>query len=336
VTWEIPLAEASITTGGVITVTDTRVFCHHTTAVETAMIEDGAVTTAKLRYDAVSTIKIVDSAVTSAKIADGSVTTAKIFDGDVTAAKIQTSAVTTTKIDPSAVTTAKINDSAVTTAKIDASAVTDIKIAINAIATNRIQDSAVTTAKIADSNVTTIKIADSNVTTAKIADDAVTMAKIPNRTGYFWIDPSAGYNNTDSTHITPQVENLDVDGVTVEMPDAKISQVAGYGVIPADYVSGLEIKAVVLAAAGDIYVALNRCYTQHLDDTASPQADVTAGAVTVAANRHNGVKPVSAPSGTVAGDVVRILFRRDAVQATDTLNDACWMTGWRATYTADS
>ena len=47
-TWEVSLAQASITTGGVVTITDERVFLHHNTDVETAMIEADAVTPAKI------------------------------------------------------------------------------------------------------------------------------------------------------------------------------------------------------------------------------------------------------------------------------------------------
>lgn len=47
-TWEISLAQVSITTGGVITVTDERVFCHANIEVETAMLEDDAVDDTKV------------------------------------------------------------------------------------------------------------------------------------------------------------------------------------------------------------------------------------------------------------------------------------------------
>lgn len=47
-TWEIPLAQVSITTGGVITLTDKRTFCHFGTEVTTDMIADQAVTAAKI------------------------------------------------------------------------------------------------------------------------------------------------------------------------------------------------------------------------------------------------------------------------------------------------
>ncbi len=48
VIWEISLAQVSITTAGVITITDERAFCHFGSAVNTAMLDAGAVTNAKL------------------------------------------------------------------------------------------------------------------------------------------------------------------------------------------------------------------------------------------------------------------------------------------------
>lgn len=47
-TWEVSLAQASITTGGVVTITNERVFLHFNTDIETAMIEDSAVTAVKI------------------------------------------------------------------------------------------------------------------------------------------------------------------------------------------------------------------------------------------------------------------------------------------------
>jgi len=77
-TWEIPLATVSITTGGVATVTDARVYLHPNLEVETAMIKNLNVTTTKLAADAVTSAKIADSAVGSAQIATDAVIPAKI------------------------------------------------------------------------------------------------------------------------------------------------------------------------------------------------------------------------------------------------------------------
>lgn len=91
--WEIRLATFTITTGGVITVTDARAYVHMSQRVATANIDDSAVTTVKIADSNVTTAKIADSNVTTAKIADSNVTTAKIADANVTTAKMATDSV---------------------------------------------------------------------------------------------------------------------------------------------------------------------------------------------------------------------------------------------------
>lgn len=115
-TWEISLATFTITTGGVITLTDTRKYVKFSTRVFGDMLDpaivdastieiasnvlrvkDAGITAAKLATNSVQTAKIVDANVTTAKIADANVTTAKIADVNVTTAKIANDAVDDTK-----------------------------------------------------------------------------------------------------------------------------------------------------------------------------------------------------------------------------------------------
>jgi len=93
VTWDIPLAQASITTGGVITVTDERVFVHPNIEIEATMLGDdldgngltgGSGAALAVNVDD-STIEINADAL---RLKDGGITTAKIADGQVTAGKI--------------------------------------------------------------------------------------------------------------------------------------------------------------------------------------------------------------------------------------------------------
>ena len=72
--WDVKLAQVSVTTGGAITVTDERTFAHFGTEVSTGMIAAQAVTTACLADLSVTTAKLAASAVTTAKIAAGAVT----------------------------------------------------------------------------------------------------------------------------------------------------------------------------------------------------------------------------------------------------------------------
>ncbi len=67
-TYDVPLAQVSITTGGVITVTDERTFAHFASRVATENLDDGAVTAAKITGGAVGTSMLADGAVTDAKV----------------------------------------------------------------------------------------------------------------------------------------------------------------------------------------------------------------------------------------------------------------------------
>ncbi len=65
VTWDIPLATVSITTGGVITVTDAREWV--------SLLGDGMVTTAKIGASQITNALMADDAIDSAEIADGAI-----------------------------------------------------------------------------------------------------------------------------------------------------------------------------------------------------------------------------------------------------------------------
>lgn len=129
VTWDIPLATVSITTGGVVTVTDAREWLRVVgdSGISTAKIADLAVTTAKLADSAVTSAKIADGTIVAGDIASDAVTTAKILDANVTAAKLAANAVETAKIADSNVTAAKIADDNVTNAKLANMAQTTVK-----------------------------------------------------------------------------------------------------------------------------------------------------------------------------------------------------------------
>lgn len=56
--WEISLCSISITTGGVVTLTDTRAYLHYNGRVATRNLDDGLVTTVKLANDSVDDTKV--------------------------------------------------------------------------------------------------------------------------------------------------------------------------------------------------------------------------------------------------------------------------------------
>ena len=92
--WAVPLAEAHVTTGGVITPTDKRVFIEPPFLIgHLEQIEDGLFTA-----DAAGRAKFADGLMDAAKLAASAVTDVKIAANAVTAAKIAADAVDDTKV----------------------------------------------------------------------------------------------------------------------------------------------------------------------------------------------------------------------------------------------
>lgn len=133
--YDVKLAQVSITTGGVITVTDERQFCRFASEVASENLADGAVTAAKLASNSVGSTALADGAVTSNKLAAAAVASDKLAAG--------------------AVGSTALADGAVVTAK---------------LATGVLSADATGRGKMADGFITTAKIADGQVTAAKIAD----------------------------------------------------------------------------------------------------------------------------------------------------------------------
>lgn len=126
-TWEVSLAQISVTTGGVITVTDQRSFVRTPGGRGLA---DGTM----LEWDAASKrLRIKDAGVSTAKIADGAVSTAKVADGAITAAKIANDTITAAQIAANAITASELADNAVDTAAVANLAVTLGKLADNSV-----------------------------------------------------------------------------------------------------------------------------------------------------------------------------------------------------------
>jgi hypothetical protein len=148
VTWDIPLCQVSITTGGAITLTDEREFIGN--------IQDSSVLTAML----------ADGAVTTVKIADSNVTTAKIAADNVTFAKMQNIATNSLIGRDTASTGDPENILLNATLEMDGS--------------GNLQRAALTGDVTATAGSNTTALASNAVTTAKIADANVTLAKIQN------------------------------------------------------------------------------------------------------------------------------------------------------------
>ena len=162
-TWDIPLATVSITTGGVITVTDARVYL--------SMVGDLAVTTAKLAADAVTNAKIADDSIDSEHYVDGSIDTAHVADGQITTAKLAADSVTNAKIADDQIDSEHYVDGSIDTAHIADGQITTVKLGADSV----------TNAKVADDPIDSEHYVDGSIDTAHIADDAVTADKVGDR-----------------------------------------------------------------------------------------------------------------------------------------------------------
>lgn len=133
-TWEISLATFTITTGGVITVTDDRTFRKSTAMVGSAEIEDGAVGVAAVSA-AVAGLGLVGGAGSALDVnPDGSTLeisgdVLRVKAGGIDSNEIAADAVGSSEISTGAVGTTELADLAVSTVKIAAEAVTPAKIA---------------------------------------------------------------------------------------------------------------------------------------------------------------------------------------------------------------
>jgi len=156
VTWEIPLAQLTVTTGGAITVTDQRAYCRYPTLI-TANNLDAALAGNGLTGGGGFALAVQVDGVTLEIAADA----LRVKDAGITTDKINALAVTTGKIDNAAVIESKIADGAVTTDKIYALNVVSSKIANGAVGPTKLADAAVETAKIKDDAVTADKLAHS-------------------------------------------------------------------------------------------------------------------------------------------------------------------------------
>lgn len=217
-TWDIPLAQVSITTGGVVIVTDERVFAQFAT---NHVKRDGDTMTGGLTAPALiashtgnPTLRmiaqsspannqywqwIVSGAVMSLQLANDAYT---LFANVLTVTR---SANTTTEINfPSGGDVVKSGSNPILHTG---------NMALRVV-TAWIADLAVTTAKIADGAVTLDKIANLAVATAKLANGAVTLAKtdfVPRRQGGNASNWSvAGTNNYIPATVFPQIGAVEV------------------------------------------------------------------------------------------------------------------------------
>jgi hypothetical protein len=217
--------------------------------------------------------------------------------------------------------------------------------------TANLADSVVTAAKIADGAISTAKLAsgvlsadttgrakmaDGYITTAKIGNEQVTAAKIANRERRFLVPAVFAKNETDGTHL----DWGGADDPGWNTPDSKQSAVAGSFLVPKDYVSGMYVYAVVHPqASGNLYcdnlfrsAKAGETQPQHAHSTGYQAVSVTNDVVT----EIQVIDPSTQLQYVEPDEYVALRWTRNAVSASDTVNNTCKFLGWMVYYTADS
>lgn len=112
-TWDNPLYQASITTGGVITLTDEREFLHPNIAINTDMLDDDAVTVAKMAVNSVDSDQYVDGSIDLAHMSVNSVDSDQYVDGSIDLAHMSANSVDSDQYVDGSIDTAHLANNAV-------------------------------------------------------------------------------------------------------------------------------------------------------------------------------------------------------------------------------
>jgi hypothetical protein len=331
-TYDILLCQALVDTAGNVTVTDERTLAQ----VQNADIRQSAgmsvigrsVPSAGPVADIVAGNNgyVLRRSIDGTGISFAPVITGSIADGAITTAKIGDSQVTTGKIADLAVTSAKLAADAVIAGKIAAGAVQAGDIATGGIsAAAQFAAGVVNSAAIADLAVTTGKIADLAVTSAKLAADAVTPAKIANRTRTFFVPA-----NTFGTGLS----NFAQAGLI--LPNGNNTITVGFFAVPSDFVSGMTVSPIVNPeGTGNLAYELNIFYGA-IGESGSTHSTMIALTTTACTDGLLKAVPAASLSSAALGDFARVMFRRLALEPSDTIEAAVNLYGYLVTYTADS
>lgn len=220
-----------------------------------------------------------------------------------------------------------------------------------AITGDNIPDGAITAAKLATGAVTTAalaagvlsadpagraKMAERYIQTKHIGLEQVTSAEIANRTRSVLVPAMWPRNETDGTVLA--WGGADDPGWV--LPDGKKSGCYGAFKVPEDFVSSLDILAVVYPlASGNLYCE-NLFRSAKAGETMPQHAmSTTYQAVAVVKDTVYEIQPLAGHGETLqlqGGDYVALRWTRDATNAADTVNAAVRFLGWLVTYEADS
>ena len=155
----------------------------------------------------------------------------------------------------------------------------------------------------------------------------------------FFVLAIVGYNVDDTAEIvltSGYAAGPVIYGSRIVLTDAKDCYGIGRFNFPVDYISGMTSKGVVFSPTGgalkiycDNQYQAGACledYDTHSDSTGILQVDYVDNAYA-----YNCIQELSI-SGLDEDDFVQLIFRRDASNVLDTLDEDLWLTGWIVEY----
>ncbi len=282
----------------------------------TGKIDNLAVTTGKIANNAVDGTKLRDSAATSVigKAGAGVGDPADIVAGVNDRVLAQAGGALAFQ----QVTTGMVTDEAVTYAKLEHSFGWSV---IGKTTTGAGDPADI----VAGNDMVLAKLGVGNVIFQKIVPAMVT-----NRLRRFFVQVAGGRDSTAAGDLI----HANVQGLT--FLDSNNSYGYGQFIIPSDYISGMTIEAVVNPQAnGNIYSKNLADYGQCGEAYATHSNSIGLAAVAVTQLERECIQSIALTNAAI-WDIVSLTFQRDASNASDTINNTVYFSGWIIEYTADS
>lgn len=166
---------------------------------------------------------------------------------------------------------------------------------------------------------------------------AIGAGAITNRTRKFFVSADISLRAGTSTYYMRGTYNLDDSMAGVPMPDTIDTEVGASFMVPEDFVSGMTVSAVVIAAnSGNFFGSMEVYYGEPgvdaWDEYSVEQEDQT---VAMTAGQPKAILTINM-SDAEAGMVASLELNREGAVSSDTINGHCFLQGWVVEYTADS
>lgn len=156
------------------------------------------------------------------------------------------------------------------------------------------------------------------------------------RTRYMFVQAVGGINVTASSDLPFYVAGATVLGFGIVLPDGVQSVGIGSFTVPADFVSGLTVKAVVASdSSGNCYASQECDYGADGENVALHTASGGGAPIAIVGGKRTAIASAALTSAAI-GDYVNLRLGRLGGDANDTVNDDVFLAGWLVTYTADS